>query len=90
VGLPANPSFATLSLLVDQHVPAGSAAEAFGWLSTAIAVGTGTASAIAAALAHHHDPEAAFALAAIAGAAATAIAALGSRRLRRRQSRVHT
>jgi predicted MFS family arabinose efflux permease len=90
VGVPVNPVFATLSLLIDEHVPTGSVAEAFGWLSTAIAGGTGAASATAAALAGHHDPEAAFALAAAAGAAATAIAAVSTRRLRGRPSRVHT
>ena len=49
VGLPLNPSLTTISLLVDSHVSASSAAEAFGWLSTGIAGGTGLSSALAGA-----------------------------------------
>ena len=71
-GAPLNPALATFSVLIDRHVPGGAAAEAFGWLSTAIAGGTGAASAIAAAVAQHHDSEAAFLVAAVAGVAATA------------------
>src|SRR5262249_49678697 len=32
VGIPLNPALATFSLLIDRHVPEGTAAEAFGWL----------------------------------------------------------
>ncbi|HZU59573.1 MAG TPA: MFS transporter [Solirubrobacteraceae bacterium] len=79
-GVWINPALTTFSLLVDQHVPARAAGEAFGWLSSAIAGGTGAASALAAvATQHEHDPRAAFGLAAAAGAAAI-IAALLSRR----------
>src|SRR6185437_4246839 len=49
VGLPLNPSLTTISLLVDSHVSASSAAEAFGWLSTGLAGGTGVSSALAGA-----------------------------------------
>jgi MFS family permease len=78
-GVPLNPALATFSLLIDEHVPPGAAAEAFGWLSTAIAGGTGAASAVAAVVAHRHDAQAAFAVAAIAGAIAAAVAALALR-----------
>jgi predicted MFS family arabinose efflux permease len=74
-GLPLNPALATLSLLVDQHLHGRAAAEAFGWLSTAIAAGMGGGSAIAAAIAQHRpSAQPAFIAAAIAGAAATALA----------------
>ena len=73
-GIPLTPALTTFSVLVDQHVPARTAGEAFGWLSTAIAGGTGGASAIAAALAQHqHNARAAFAVAAIAATAATVV-----------------
>lgn len=81
-GVPFNPALSTLSLLVDQHVPAGSAGESFGWLSTGIAAGTGVGSALAAALAQHqHHSRPAFILAGAAGAAATAVALAARRRL---------
>jgi predicted MFS family arabinose efflux permease len=80
VGVPLNPALATFSLLIDEHVPSGGAAEAFGWLSTAIAGGTGAASAVAAVAAHRHDAQAAFVVAALAGAIAAAVAALAFRR----------
>jgi len=80
-GTTLNPALTTLSLIVDTHVPARTAAEAFGWLSTSIAGGGGAASAIAAALSQHRDPRAAFIVAAAAAAGATAIAGLARRRL---------
>lgn len=81
-GVPLNPALATFSLLIDDHVPIGAAAEAFGWLSTALAVGTGAANAIAAAVAHRHEPRAAFVVAAVAGLLGTAVAAVGARTAR--------
>jgi MFS family permease len=76
-GIALNPALTTFSLLIDQHVSAQTAGEAFGWLSTAIAGGTGAANIIAAAVAQHqHDARAAFVVAAIAGAAATAVSLL--------------
>jgi hypothetical protein len=70
-GMALNPSLTTFSLLVDEHVAGGRAAEAFGWLSTAIAGGTGAGSAIAAAVAAgKHDAQPAFAVAVIAACAA--------------------
>jgi predicted MFS family arabinose efflux permease len=83
-GLPLNPSLTTLSLLVDQHIPASAAGEAFGWLSTGLAGGTGVGSAIAATLAQHQrDARTALTVAAVAGAASVAVAAGAFRYLRR-------
>jgi MFS family permease len=87
-GVPLNPAITTFSLLVDQHVPAAAAGEAFGWLSTAIAGGTGAASALSAALAQHQDePRVAFLVAAIAGLAAAAVALTGRQTLDRGPAR---
>jgi MFS family permease len=81
-GLPFNPSLSTLSLLVDQHIAAASAGEAFGWLSTGIAAGTGAGSVLAATLAQHqHHARPAFIVAALAGAVATTVALIGRRLL---------
>jgi MFS family permease len=82
-GLGLNPVLATLSLLVDRHVRASSAGEAFGYLSTGLASGQGTVSAIAAALAqHHHGARVAFIVGLVAAAIAMAVAAGGYRALR--------
>ncbi len=81
VGLPLNPSLTTISLLVDAHVSASSAAEAFGWLSTGIAGGAGLSSALAGAVSHPGDPRPAFVVAAVAAASATLLAALARRTL---------
>ncbi len=86
VGLPLNPSLTTISLLVDSHVSASSAAEAFGWLSTGIAGGTGLSSALAGAVSHPGDPRPAFVVAAVAAACATVLAALARRTLGARAS----
>jgi len=74
-GLPLNPSLTTISLLVDTHVSAASATEAFGWLSTGIAGGTGAASAIAGAVSHPSEPRPAFVVAAVAAVAAMLLVA---------------
>jgi MFS family permease len=88
-GIPLNPAITTFSLLVDQHVPARAAGEAFGWLSTALSGGTGAASAVAAVVAQHqHDAQAAFVVAAIAGAGAVVATLLGRRALNRAPERV--
>jgi predicted MFS family arabinose efflux permease len=81
-GVALNPCLTTLSLLVDRHVVAASAAEAFGWMSTAIAGGTGAASAIAAVITQHHSPRAALIAAAAAGVTATGLTAAATRKLR--------
>lgn len=70
LGIPLNPAITTFSLVVDDHVPARAAGEAFGWLSTALSTGTGAAAAVAAAVAKHHDPRPAFVVAAVAGVGA--------------------
>jgi len=81
-GMPLNPALSTFSLVVDQHASGGTVAEAFGWLSTALAAGTGGGSALAAAIAQHQlDAQAAFIAAALAGAAATALTLLICHRL---------
>jgi hypothetical protein len=79
-GVALNPCLTTLSLLVDRHVAAASAAEAFGWMSTAIAGGTGAASAIVAAITQHHSARAALIAAAAAGAVATSLTTAAVRR----------
>jgi MFS family permease len=87
VGLPLNPSLTTVSLLLDSHVSAVSAAEAFGWLSTGIAGGTGLSSAVAGAVTHPGDPRPAFVVAAIAAGAATVLVAATQRTLAARRVR---
>jgi MFS family permease len=72
-GVAFNPALTTISLLVDRHVPAGGAAEAFGWLSLGIAGGTGAATAIAGAVTRHGDAHAAFAVGVVAGLAAATL-----------------
>jgi predicted MFS family arabinose efflux permease len=86
-GVPLNPALTTFSLLVDQHAPGRTVAEAFGWLSTGLATGTGAASAIAGVFAQRqHDAQAAFIVAAVAGAAASVLA-VSSRRVLRGRAR---
>jgi predicted MFS family arabinose efflux permease len=78
-GIPLNPALTTFSLLIDGNVATNAAAEAFGWLSTALAGGTGAASAIAAAaVQHEHTAQAAFIVAAIASAGAVVVSLLGA------------
>jgi predicted MFS family arabinose efflux permease len=73
-GMSINPALTTISLLVDQHTPGRTAAEAFGWLSTGIAVGTGAGNAIAGVAAQNRgDARPAFIVAAVAAAAATVV-----------------
>jgi predicted MFS family arabinose efflux permease len=80
-GIALNPALTTFSLIVDQHVDARAAGEAFGWISTAISSGQGGASALAAAVAQHQrDPRPAFVIATLAGAAATVLC-LAARRV---------
>ena len=81
VGVPLNPSLATISLLVDSHVSASSAAEAFGWLSTGLAGGAGLSSALAGAVSHPGDARPAFVVAAIAAVTATLVVAAARRTL---------
>jgi hypothetical protein len=81
VGLPLNPSLATISLVMDSHVSASSAAEAFGWLSTGLAGGAGLSSAVAGAVSHPGQPRPAFVVAAVAALAATLVVAAARRTL---------
>ncbi|HSY38810.1 MAG TPA: hypothetical protein VLA79_04755, partial [Polyangia bacterium] len=81
VGIPLNPSLATISLLVDAHVSASSAAEAFGWLSTGLAGGAGVSSALAGAVSHPGDARPAFVVAAVAAVTATTLVAATRRTL---------
>jgi MFS family permease len=81
VGLPLNPSLTTISLVMDSHVSASSAAEAFGWLSTGLAGGTGLSSAIAGVVSHPGQPRPAFVVAAIAAVTATTLVAVSRRTL---------
>jgi len=83
VGVALNPLLTTFSLLVDGHVPAHAAGEAFGWLSTGFAGGGGLASLLAAVAAQHQNsPQGALIVAAGAAVAGTAVAALARRTLR--------
>ena len=82
VGVALNPVLTTISVLVDRHVPAGGAAEAFGWLSLGISAGTGLSTAIAGAVAQHSNTHAAFAVGTGAGLAGLVVVAACSRWLR--------
>jgi MFS family permease len=81
VGLALNPALTTTSLLVDRH-SASRAAEAFGWMSTALGGGTAAGSAVAGALAQHNGVVPAYLAAAVAAYGAVVIAALARSRLR--------
>ena len=81
VGLAVNPSFTTISLLVDRH-GSSRAAEAFGWMSTAVGGGTAVGNAAAGALAQHEGLNAAFLAAALAAYAAVLVAVVMQGRLR--------
>jgi predicted MFS family arabinose efflux permease len=73
-GVAINPTLTTTALLVDRHAPAR-AAEAFGWLSTAMAAGTGAGSALGGAVAGSSGGAAgAFGVAAIASGLAAVVA----------------
>ena len=82
VELALNPSFTTMSLLVDRHSSAR-AAEAFGWMSTAVGGGTAAGSATAGALAQHLGLPPSFLAPAIAAYCALLLAAVMQGRLRR-------
>lgn len=81
-GFALNPVFTTTSLLVDRHSQ-HRAAEAFGWMSTAVGGGTAAGNALAGALAQHNGVSAAFLSAAIAAYAAVLVAVLARGRLGR-------
>ena len=62
------PSYATIYAMADRFAPAGTATEAFAWLSTAVAIGASIGAAAAGAAADHAGPAAAFVIAGGAGA----------------------
>ena len=80
-GLAINPALTTSSLLVDRHGRTR-AAEAFGWMSTALGAGTAAGSAAAGALAQHSGLAPSFLCAAGASFAGALLAVAGRRRLR--------
>jgi predicted MFS family arabinose efflux permease len=75
------PTLATAYSMVNDAAPAGTATEAFAWLTTAMALGTSAGAAGAGAVADSAGPEATFVVAAAAAGAAAVIAALRSRTL---------
>jgi MFS family permease len=75
------PTLATAYSMVNDVAPAGTATEAFAWLTTAMALGTSAGAAGAGAVADSAGPEATFVVAAAAAGAAAVIAALRSRTL---------
>jgi MFS family permease len=64
------PTYATVYAMVEDAAPAGTATEAFAWLSTAVAIGAAAGAACAGTLADGAGPVAALALAGGAGAVA--------------------
>jgi hypothetical protein len=80
VGVGLNPVFTTASLLIDRH-SGPRAAEAFGWMSTAVGSGTALGSAAAGALAQGAGVLSAFLAAAVAAYVAVIIAAAARGRL---------
>jgi MFS family permease len=81
-GLALNPAITTASLVVDLLVPV-SAAEAFGWLSTAISTGGAAGNAVAGVAAQHLGASASFLVPLCGAAAAAAVALLARARLPR-------
>jgi predicted MFS family arabinose efflux permease len=75
------PVYATVYAIADRVAPAGTATEAFAWLTTAVAVGASIGAAGAGAVADHAGPPAAFVLAGGAGAVALLALAVGGRAL---------
>jgi len=75
------PTNATVFAMADGATPAGTATEAFAWLSTAVAVGSSLGAAVAGAVADGAGPAAAFALAGGAGALAVVVSLVRARTL---------
>ncbi len=73
------PAYATIYAMADQTAPAGTATEAFAWLSTAVVAGASAGAAGGGALAQGAGPSAVFVLAGLAGALAVAVTLLRSR-----------
>jgi MFS family permease len=70
------PVYASVYAMVERLAPAGTATEAFAWLTTAAAIGTATGSAGAGALVEAAGPVAAFVFAGVAGAVAVLVTML--------------
>jgi MFS family permease len=81
-GMAIAPTYAIVYTMVDDAAPAGTATEAFAWLSTAVAVGAALGAAAAGVLADSAGPAAAFALGGGAGLVATIVALLRARTVR--------
>jgi hypothetical protein len=62
------PAYATIYAMADCVAPAGTATEAFAWLTTAVSIGASIGAAAAGAVADHAGPSAAFVIAGGAGA----------------------
>jgi fucose permease len=77
------PGYATIYAMADHAAPAGTATEAFSWLSTAAVAGTAAGTAAAGTLAQHAGAGAVFALAGLGGALAVAVTLLWSRTINR-------
>ena len=77
-GAALNPALTTGALLIDRLTPTR-AAEAFGWLSTALAAGTATGSAAAGWAGQHDGVHAIILVGLLAGTATTGLAALLTR-----------
>jgi predicted MFS family arabinose efflux permease len=80
-GIPLNPALTTMALMIDEHSPR-TAAEAFGWASTAGAAGAALGSGLGGVLAQGGGASPAFALASGACLAAAVLALLARPRLR--------
>jgi predicted MFS family arabinose efflux permease len=80
-GCPLNPAITNIALVVDERAPRHATAQAFGWMSTAVALGASLGSAIAGPIAQHAGSDMAFLLAgAVAGMGA--LVGFGTRRRR--------
>jgi MFS family permease len=73
------PAYATIYAMADHAAPAGTATEAFSWLSTAVVAGSAAGTAAAGALAQSTGATFVFALAGLAGTLAVAVTLLRSR-----------
>ena len=77
------PAYATIYAIADQAAPAGTATEAFSWLSTAVVAGSAAGTAAAGTLAQSAGAVLVFALAGLAGTLAVTITLLWSRAIDR-------
>jgi MFS family permease len=78
------PAYATIYAMADRAAPAGTATEAFSWLSTAVVAGSAAGAAAAGTLAQSTGAALVFVLAGLAGTLAVAVTLLWSRTTGRR------